>query len=43
MMDVLYPVGFVAVIWSCFRAVAVVYRLRHGKWPWDHGEWPFED
>lgn len=28
----------VAVIWGCFRLVAVVYRWRHGKWPWEH-EW----
>jgi hypothetical protein len=28
----------VAVIWAGFRAVAIVYRLRHGKWPWHH-EW----
>lgn len=39
----LYPIVFVAVIWSCFFAVEVVYRIRHGKWPGHHGRWPHGD
>lgn len=38
MIEWLYPVIFVAVIWAGFKSVEVVYRLRHGRWPGDH-EW----